>query len=178
LQDQITSISDASREVLHSLDEIVWAVNPQNDTLEHLASYIGQYAQEYFQMTGIQCELDIPTQLPPHPLSSQVRHHLFLATHEALTNILKHSKATRAKISIISSNAAFEISIWDNGKGFNSSIVQSRSEFPVVPTGDGLNNMCQRLTDIGGNCLIESTPGQGTKIRFVVPLNLITDKIK
>ena len=178
LQDQIASISDASREVLHSLDEIVWAVNPQNDTLEHLASYIGQYAQDYFQMTGIQCELDIPTQLPPHPLSSQVRHHLFLATHEALTNILKHSKATRAKISIISSNAAFEINILDNGNGFNSSVVQSRSEFPAVPTGDGLNNMCRRLTDIGGNCLIESTPGQRTKIRFIVPLNLITNKIK
>src|SRR5277367_4593900 len=80
LQDQITSISDASREVLHSLDEIVWAVNPQNDTLEHVASYIGQYAQEYFQMTGIECELDIPTQLPSYPVSSQIRHHLFLAT--------------------------------------------------------------------------------------------------
>ncbi len=49
LQDQITSISNASREVLHSLDEIVWAVNPQNDTLEHVASYIGQYAQDYFK---------------------------------------------------------------------------------------------------------------------------------
>jgi len=77
LREQITSISDASRELLHSLDEIVWAVNPQNDTLEHVASYIGQYAQEYFQMTGIQCELDIPTQVPPHPLSSQMRHIYF-----------------------------------------------------------------------------------------------------
>ena len=81
--------------MLHSLDEIVWAVNPQNDTLEHVASYIGQYAEEYFQMTGIQCELDIPAQLPSYPLSSQMRHHLFLATHEALTNILKHSGATQ-----------------------------------------------------------------------------------
>ena len=100
LQDQITSISAASREVLHSLDEIVWAVNPQNDSLEHVASYrIGQYyAQEYFQMTGIQCELDIPTQLPPYPLSSQMRHHLFLATHEAFTNILaKVMRGPRAR---------------------------------------------------------------------------------
>src|SRR5216684_3889096 len=56
LQHEIASISDASREVLHSLDEIVWAVNPQNDTLEHMASYIAEYAAEYFQMTGIECE--------------------------------------------------------------------------------------------------------------------------
>src|SRR5882757_9159252 len=100
VRQQISSISDASREVLHSLDEIVWAVNPQNDLLEHVASYLGQYADEYFQMTGIECELDIPAHLPPHPLSSQSRHHLFLAAHEAFTNILKHSEATRARVSM------------------------------------------------------------------------------
>ena len=171
MQDQITSISDASREVLHSLDEIVWAVNPQNDTLEHVASYIGQYAQEYFQMTGIQCELDIPTQLPPHPLSSQMRHHLFLATHEALTNILKHSGATRARISMVFGNAAFEINISDDGKGFNSSAIESKPESPATASGDGLSNMCQRLADIGGHCSIESAPGKGTNIRFVISLN-------
>src|SRR5262245_47821577 len=49
LKEQIATISNASREVLHSLDEIVWAVNPHNDTLEHVASYVGQYANEYFQ---------------------------------------------------------------------------------------------------------------------------------
>jgi signal transduction histidine kinase len=171
LQDQITSISDASREVLHSLDEIVWAVNPQNDTLEHVASYIGQYAQDYFQMTGIECELDIPTQLPPHPLSSQMRHHLFLATHEALTNILKHSGATHAKISMVSGHKAFEIKIADDGKGFNASAIESKSEPPATVPGDGLVNMRRRLADIGGHCRIESTPGLGTNIRFVIPLN-------
>ncbi len=176
LQHQITSISDASREVLDSLDEIVWAVNPQNDTLEHVASYIGQYAQEYFQMTGIQCELDIPTQLPPHPLSSQMRHHLFLATHEALTNILKHSGATRAGISMISANAAFEIQISDNGKGFNSSATASKPESPPT-TGDGLSNMSKRLADIGGQCWVGSATGQGTNIRFVIPLNSFTNDV-
>jgi signal transduction histidine kinase len=171
IQDQITSISDASREVLHSLDEIVWAVNPQNDSLEHVASYIGQYAQEYFQMTGIQCELDIPTQLPAHPLSSQMRHHLFLATHEALTNILKHSGATCAKISMTFKNPTFEIRISDDGKGFNSQTNDSRPTSLAIASGDGLNNMCQRLVDIGGRCTIESAPGKGTNVRFVITLS-------
>jgi signal transduction histidine kinase len=169
LHEQITSISDASREVLHSLDEIVWAVNPQNDTLEHVGSYIGQYAQDYFQMTGIECELDIPTQLPPHPLSSQMRHHLFLATHEALTNILKHSNATRATISMLSRNRAFEIVISDNGAGFDSAAANSTPD--AVASGDGLRNMSKRLADAGGQCRIESKPGTGTRIRFVVPLD-------
>jgi ligand-binding sensor domain-containing protein/signal transduction histidine kinase len=177
LQDQITSISDASREVLHSLDEIVWAVNPQNDTLEHVASYIGQYALEYFQMTSIQCELDIPAQLPSHPLSSQMRHHLFLATHEALTNILKHSGATRAKISMVSGNAVFEINISDDGKGFNSLANKLKSQSPATASGDGLSNMCQRLADIGGHCSIESAPGQGTNISFVISLNSLAKDV-
>lgn len=171
LQDQITSISDASREVLHSLDEIVWAVNPHNDTLEHVASYIGQYAQEYFQLTGIECELDIPAQLPPHPLSSQMRHHLFLATHEALTNILKHSGAAHAKISMAYHNATFEINIADDGKGFTPPAPQSKPEPSSPAAGDGLCNMWQRLADIGGRCGIESAPGRGTDIRFVITLN-------
>ncbi len=177
LHEQITSISDASREVLHSLDEIVWAVNPQNDTLEHVASYIGQYASEYFQMTGIQCELDIPPQLPAYPLSSQMRHHLFLATHEALTNILKHSGATRAKISMVSGNAVFEINISDNGKGFNASALESNLDSPAR-SGDGLSNMQRRLADIGGNCRIESTPDRGTNIRFVIALTLLVKNDK
>lgn len=171
LKDQIASISSASREVLHSLDEIVWAVNPQNDTLEHVASYIGQYAEDYFQMTGIQCELDIPTQLPSYPFSSQVRHHLFLATHEALTNILKHSGATKAKISMELTKSVFKINISDDGKGFNSRIFEAKPESPIILSGDGLMNMRQRLADIGGQSLIESAPGQGTHIKFVIPLN-------
>jgi ligand-binding sensor domain-containing protein/signal transduction histidine kinase len=178
LQDQIASISDASREVLHSLDEIVWAVNPQNDTLEHVASYIGQYAQDYFHMTGIECELDIPTQLPMHPFSSQTRHHLFLATHEALTNILKHSSATRAKISMTSGPAAFEINISDNGRGFDAAAIRSKPELSTAVPGDGLINMRRRLADIGGDCRIESTPGRGTSIKFVIPLNYPAKNVK
>jgi len=128
-------------------------------------------------MTSIQCELDIPTQLPSHPLSSQMRHHLFLATHEALTNILKHSGATRAKISMVSGNAVFEINISDNGKGFNASSIESKPELPTTASGDGLSNMRRRLADIGGHCRIESRPVQGTKISFVIPLNFFTKDV-
>src|SRR5258708_20135275 len=106
---------------------------------------MGQYAQEYFQMTGIQWELDIPTQLPPHPLSSQTRHHLFLATHEALTNILKHSGATRAKISMTCNGSTLEIAASDNGKGFDPSAVESKSDGSGAASHAGLPNMRKPL---------------------------------
>jgi ligand-binding sensor domain-containing protein/signal transduction histidine kinase len=163
---QIVSISDSTREVLSSLDEIVWAINPQNDMLEHVVSYIGHYAREYFQETGIECELDMPTQLPAHPLSSQLRHHLLLAVHEAFTNVLKHSGATRAGISVTCDNSNLTIIVSDNGKGF---AVGTNGDM-----GNGLRNMRQRLTDIGGDCSIKSAPGGETTVRFILPLQHAT----
>src|SRR5581483_2792726 len=164
VRSQIVSISDASREVLHSLDEIVWAVNPRNDSLEPVASYIGQYAQDYFQDTGIRCELEIPSQFPPYALSSQLRHHLFHAVHEALTNTLKHSKATRARIAVKCSAATFEIVASDNGAGFDPA-----ADSPAA--GNGLRNMRERLAEVGGSCHVESQPGRGVAVHFLIPLN-------
>jgi signal transduction histidine kinase len=162
------SISDDSREVLQSLDEMVWAVNPQNDTLDHLMSYVGQYAREYFQKTGIEFDLKIPEHIPVQPLSSQSRHHLFLAVQEALANILKHSRATRGSITMTCRSTAFEIDISDNGIGFDP--VSSESNSPGSADGfcNGLGNMRRRLGELGGHCVIESRIGQGTTVQFVL----------
>jgi ligand-binding sensor domain-containing protein/signal transduction histidine kinase len=168
LQEEMRSISDDSREVLQSLDEMVWAVNPQKDTLDHLVSYIGQYAQDYFKRTGIECELVIPAEVPVQPLSSQSRHHLFLAVHEALTNILKHSGATRAKISMAVRPAGFEIAIADNGTGFDSAAGESTSASAAAGFCNGLGNIHRRLNELGGQCVIQSQPGEGTTIQFIL----------
>jgi len=176
LQHQIVSISDASREVLHSLDEIVWAVNPQNDTVEHVASYLGHYAQEYFQETGIECKVDIPERLPPYTLSSQLRHHLLLAVHEAFTNALKHSHASQISVCMIYDGSALEIVISDNGNGFDPSVLHPAAGDSRVATGNGLRNMSQRLADIGGRCIIEPRVGRGVTVRFVLPLNQPVEK--
>jgi ligand-binding sensor domain-containing protein/signal transduction histidine kinase len=164
---QIVSISDSTREVLSSLDEIVWAINPQNDMLEHLVSYIGHYAREYFQETGIDCELDMPAQLPAYPLSSQLRHHLLLAVHEAFTNVLKHSGASRARISVVCEDSLLEVIVSDNGKGFAAPTNGD--------TGNGLRNMRQRLTEIGGDCSVKSKPGGETVVGFSLPLHHVAN---
>jgi ligand-binding sensor domain-containing protein/signal transduction histidine kinase len=168
LKEEMRSISDDSREVLQSLDEIVWAVNPEKDTLYHLVSYIGQYAQEYFQRTGIECELEIPAWMPVQPISSQSRHHLFLAVHEALANILKHSGATRAKITIACHNADFEVIVSDNGCGFDPVSGESILQSSAAGFCNGLGNMRRRLEDLGGHCVIKSQVGHGTTIQFML----------
>jgi ligand-binding sensor domain-containing protein/signal transduction histidine kinase len=171
LKEQIRSMADDSREVLRSLDEIVWAVNPEKDTLEHLVSYIEQYAQEYFRRTGIECDVQIPARIPAQPLTSQSRHHLFLAVHEALTNILKHSAANHARIAMTCRGADFEIAISDNGKGFDPACGESSSPSSAAGFGNGFGNMRRRLAELGGRFLLESQPGHGTTIRFELSFN-------
>jgi two-component sensor histidine kinase len=154
----IQNIFKTVREITQAMDEIVWTINPKNDTLEHLANYIFQYAQDYFQNTGLRCRLDLPAQLPDWPMSTEARHNLFMALKEALNNVLKHSDATEVRIGLEAAGGRMTLSITDNGRGFL--IDQARSK------GNGLGNMAQRLAQIGGRLVLESEPGRGTKIKM------------
>ena len=177
---KLGSIAHTSRDLLQSLDEIVWAVNPHNDTLENLAAYLGHYATEYLQNTAVECELHIPRGLPEYPLSAETRHNLFLAFEESLNNALKHGKASRVSVSMQVVPGRFAIKIKDNGRGF----VFDPVAFQIVLNGDattqrrgnGLANMRQRLADVGGKCEIESQPGQSTEVRLIVPLGPLKKK--
>lgn len=158
LKPQIQSVFRATRDVIRSMDEVVWTINPKNDTLENLANYVFQYAQEYFQNTGVRCRLDLPAQLPERVLSTELRHNLFMAVKEALSNVLKHAGATEARISLAASDTTLTLTIADNGKGF--------SPAQVRPGGDGLHNMRERLEQSGGRLFLESSPGQGTTVHL------------
>jgi signal transduction histidine kinase len=170
IKQQIATIADDSRELLHSLDEIVWVVNPHNDTLEHVVSYLGQYAQDYFTGTGIECELDISRELPQFPLSSQTRHHLFLAANEAFTNVLKHSGASHVKVAISCQGPALNIQVADDGRGFSTSASPNKIS-GNGESGNGLVNMHQRMTSVGGQCRVNSTPGSGTTVQFSLEIS-------
>jgi signal transduction histidine kinase len=140
------------------MDEIVWTINPKNDTLENLANYIFQYAQDFFQNSGVRCRLDLPAALPEMTLSTQERHNLFMAVKEALNNVLKHARATEVRISLVSTGDKLIITVADNGHGFATD--------PAPASGNGLANMRQRLERIGGRLSLESRPGQGTEIKM------------
>jgi ligand-binding sensor domain-containing protein/two-component sensor histidine kinase len=154
----VQNIASTTREVIQAMDEIVWTINPKNDTLDHLANYIFQYAQEYFQDTGVRCRLDVPPRLPDQPVSTEERHNLFMAVKEALNNVLKHAAATEVRVALAVADGRLSVVIADNGCGFQPDRPNS--------TGNGLQNMRQRLERIGGRLVLESMPGEGTKIRM------------
>ena len=172
LGEKIDSIAQTSRELLKTMDEIVWVVNPRNDTLENLASYLSHHAVEYFQNTAVECELRLPREVPHYALSSEMRHNLFLAFEEALNNVLKHSGATKVKVEMNASPREFELKIVDNGKGFETVAAPAAKEQPRGGLGgNGLKNMRQRMTAIGGECLVLSRSTEGTAVMMRIPLD-------
>ena len=149
------------------MDEIVWAVDPQHDTLDSLASYLGKLIHELFNDTGIRCRLDFPLNLPAWPVTSVVRHNLFLTFKEALHNVLKHSAATEVKISFAFEPAPVTVKISDNGCGFDVAVLKEAAlnGGPAASMRlNGLLNMRKRLQTIGGHCDIQTKRDHGTQV--------------
>ena len=159
---RMEQVSEKSREMVASLDEIVWAINPANDSSTSLADYFCHFAEEFFRVTSIRCRLDVADVLPSATLTSEVRHHLYLAMREALNNIAKHSGATEVWLRIQAVGLELRIALEDNGRGFAPQAAEA--------LGRGVNNMRTRLQKIGGRFECESHPGSGTICRFVAPL--------
>jgi ligand-binding sensor domain-containing protein/signal transduction histidine kinase len=151
----------ATRQIIKSLDEIVWAVNPRNDSLPNLVDYLGQFAIEFLARAGIRCRVDLPDQPIPWEVSPEVRHNLFLAVKEALNNVVLHAGANEVWLRIRATEQVLTIVIEDNGHGFERK--------PVNGFADGLPNMGQRLADIGGRTNIETKAGMGTRVSLIFP---------
>ena len=170
LADKIDSIAGTSRELLQALDEIVWVVNPRNDTLEELGGYLSQYAREYFQNTPVECDVSLQDELPHLTMPAEMRHNLFLAFEESLNNVLKHSGALLVQVKFRVEGERLDISVRDNGRGFEAPPAQARPAGARLE-GNGLLNMRQRLRDVGGQCTIESHIGRGTTVCLSLSLH-------
>ncbi len=159
--ERIEKMASTARQAVKSLDEIVWAVNPRNDTLAHLIDYTGQFAVDYLRSAGVRCLLDVPEQTPAREVPTNVRHNVFLVVKEALQNIVKHARATEVWLRIRATGQGLRIVVEDNGSGFERA--------PENAVADGLRNMKQRMSEIGGECRIQSRVGAGTEIIVELP---------
>ena len=161
-------ISRTALELGQSLDEIVWAVNPKNDSLNKFCDYMAVHAQELFQLTNILCRVDLPPEMPYYPLCAEVRHNLFLAVKEALNNIVRHAHAREVWMRFMLEETRFQISITDDGAGFVP------DQMPSLR--NGLQNMKKRIEDVGGTFTITSQQNQGTKVTLTIGFDQMTEK--
>ena len=168
MRPQLNRISQAAREVVRNLDAVVWTVNPENDSIDRVVGYVQEFAQSYLELANIRCWFDFPEKVPNWPMSSEVRHHLFLVLRESLNNIVKHSGATEVRLRLCIDEKSLQFSIHDNGKGF---CIDESSGF-----GNGLKNMHRRLETIRGELQMQSERGKGTEIRIHILLEELTNR--
>jgi ligand-binding sensor domain-containing protein/two-component sensor histidine kinase len=156
------NIADTASKTIQAMDEIVWAVNPKNDTLDEMATYLVYFAREFLRTTTVASDFDVPLTLPNLPVSAEVRHNLLMAVKEALNNAVKHAKANEIRLSLNLTDNVLTIEVKDDGEGF----VLAGTE----TSGNGLEIMRKRLGAINGEFVLKSAPGHGTVVRISLKL--------
>lgn len=154
---EINKISSSADDVLNKMNAIIWSMNSGNDTLDNLIFYIRTYALEYFDNTPVECQVNVPENIPDVVLAGDKRRNIFLCVKETLNNSLKHSGASLLTIDI-TANHHLQVKITDNGKGID---MQNLRQF-----GNGLRNINRRMESIGGFCKIESNNGAVTTLEL------------
>ncbi|MET0391916.1 MAG: 7TM diverse intracellular signaling domain-containing protein [Chitinophagaceae bacterium] len=161
LKKDVARISSSARELGDKVRDIVWTLNPENDSLENLVLYIHKYGHQLFEEPGLSFRMNMPDQIPPVQVSGAVRRHIFLLVREAFNNILKHAKASEVVCSF-SATDHFSLTISDNGTGF------PKDHRP----GNGIANMQRRIAALGGQIGIDTQ--SGTTIRFTLALQSLS----
>ena len=159
----LDKIFDRAESNARRLGEIVWAVNPANDTLEHFTRYLCKFAQDYLSAAEVRCRFELPETMPEGSFSAAQRYHLLLAAKEAIHNAVRHGKPSTVTLSLSANAGSFVVSIHDDGCGCDA---QSTAASPR-----GCANMRLRMETIGGNFLMSSVPNQGMTVVLTTPFS-------
>lgn len=154
---ELGQIKEMSRDLVSALYQTVWVVNPEYDNLDALGNYLCQMLNQLCKQTPYHCRLSIAELPRDLQISSSVRHNLSMTAKEAAHNVIKHAGGSEITLTVTFQHRLFTILIQDNGYGFNPADGHA---------GHGLTNMKQRMNDIGGQCAVESSRGQGTTVRL------------
>lgn len=166
--ESLDKMASESRELSRNIGEIIWALNPKNDTLDNLFAYIRNYVYDYLDEVNITCKIAFPENIPATSVSPELRRNVFLIVKEALNNLVKHANATQANVILLISENHFSLTIKDNGTG-----IADRTQ----TSGNGLGNMKKRTETIGGIFSVENNINNGTAIK-VERVRVKSDKLK
>jgi signal transduction histidine kinase len=156
--EMLHEIKENSVGLMEKMDDIVWSINPKNDSLENLLLRIKRFAAQLFEAKNIEYEINISEDLQSFKIPMEIRQHLYLMIKEAINNIIKHSQCTSALINIEQLNDHLIIIITDDGKGFN---------MQGTAYGNGIINLKERAKIIHAALSITSgLPVKGTQIKI------------
>lgn len=155
---QFHKLEEYATDVIDKVDEIVWSLNPSNDSINRLISFIGIYSNDVFQLSAIKGSVLLPEKIPNDQISAAVRRNVFLVVKEALNNAVRHSGATNIILEVQLNLRDLKIIIRDNGHGFDVNADELK--------GNGLFNMKKRIQELNGQFQVESKSGEGCTVYF------------
>lgn len=155
----LDKIIENSTEMLSKMSDIVWAINPSNDSFEQIVSRLRNSTHSAATPMGVTLNFEIERNLDQYNLDMQQRKNIYLIGKEAINNSLKYSQCKTLSVRIGQENHRFRIAVQDDGKGFDK---ERRTD------GNGLRNMRARAEEIKAKLIIESNPDKGTLIELFV----------
>lgn len=156
-------IQETAQKMIDNMRDLIWAMNPNNASLDNLVSRMREHTTDYLEDYKINTTYNIPENIPQKTVTSEAHRTLFLVIKEAVNNIAKHSGAKNVHIEIQLSDEDLKIIIHDDGKGFEIS----------ETNGNGLKNMKSRIEDLGGSFTFESKLAEGTTITFEMKTKVV-----
>ena len=157
----LSMIARSSRELVDSMSDIVWAINPQKDHLSDLAQRMRRFASDVLTARSIAFEFREPDEMVDIAVGAAIRREVYLIFKESINNLVRHSECTEAEIEFDIADDTLKLRVSDNGKGFNLDLDRE---------GHGLTSMRQRAQSLGGAIEIASADGTGTTITLLLLL--------
>jgi signal transduction histidine kinase len=152
----LAKITASSRNTISKLQEIIWAVKPENDNLESFFLYSRNFIANFLEHTTIKYEMSFPISTEGLSINPQLKRNLFLVLKESLNNAVKYSSAKEIQVTFVLEGTSYCFSICDDGVGIEPDVIRGG--------GNGLLNMRSRIEVSGGNFRVETGKNKGTKI--------------
>ncbi|MBD2755358.1 sensor histidine kinase [Spirosoma sp. BT704] len=170
-QATLERIGQTARQVMDSMGDIVWSINPTHDSMEQVVARMTDVASSLFawsadQAVHVALDMDVAAEVRQLSLSAENRRDFFLIYKEAVTNVAKYAKASHVRVSLRREGANLVLVVQDDGQGFNT-----QSPVRQNPSGgNGLRNMQTRAALLNGTLTVESTIGQGANVTLRFPV--------
>jgi anti-sigma regulatory factor (Ser/Thr protein kinase) len=168
LNDILGKISITSTDMISEMNDIVWAINPRNDSMEKIVQRMESFAKPLLAACGIHFTPHYDEAIYSATLDMEKRKNFYLIFKEAINNIVKYSKATEVFVEIKVRNRKLELLVKDNGIGFDTGkMIQDQRQ---SLSGNGLRNMKMRAAEMKAEIKVASKPGEGTVVQLTSPI--------
>lgn len=171
--ESLTKISSVSNELVGTMSDIVWSINPSKDHLSDLTQRMRRFASDLLSSKGIGFHFAVPEKDEQIIVNSNIRREVFLIFKESLNNAVKHSDAENVNIELNVSNENLILKISDDGKGFDPDSLTAQdnlSSNSKTQGGNGISSMRKRAVEMNGSLEIESNRNSGTILILRLPL--------